>query len=412
MKNVFLALALAAILGLSMAACKNGNNDNSGGSTTYTVTYDKADGSPRDPGVAVSGGGKVAAPTMPTREFDFSVAGLWKEPYQPYVFEGWYDGDEEWIFESNTVTANVTLTARWSPPASEPLVPLGGPSIVAQAISHINAPGNQGVYTLALDASLNIGAVQNIEAGRDLTIISTGGERTIHYVGTGGSIFSLSASGTTLRLKRNITLRGIESNNAPLVNIAGGGMLTLETGAKIVGNTSGGGSAVSLAGAGTTFVMYGGEISGMTSAGANAAAVRIADGATFTMNGGIIQGNTASGDNSGSGALVTGANSVFTLEGGNISGMTSLGANSAAVRVADGATLNMNGGKIHENTANGASSAGGVILSDGSFTMRGGEISGNTAGGADSKGGVLVTGDNSVFTPETGLIQGNTPGDR
>ena len=41
-----------------------------------------------------------------------------KEPLKPskegYIFEGWYLNEEKWDFENNKVTANITLTAKWT----------------------------------------------------------------------------------------------------------------------------------------------------------------------------------------------------------------------------------------------------------------------------------------------------------
>lgn len=69
--------------------------------TTYTVTFDSDGGTSIDP-QTVEEGGKVTKPTDPTKTGN--------------TFDGWY-GDiglsTPWDFDSDTVTENITLHAKW-----------------------------------------------------------------------------------------------------------------------------------------------------------------------------------------------------------------------------------------------------------------------------------------------------------
>ncbi len=68
-----------------------------------SVRFDSNGGSPVKPQkLAING--KVTKPSDPTREPD---------AFNEYVFDGWYYGNEKWDFETDTVKANMTLTAKW-----------------------------------------------------------------------------------------------------------------------------------------------------------------------------------------------------------------------------------------------------------------------------------------------------------
>ena len=66
--------------------------------TVYTVTFDTDGAGTIDPQVVVAGS-KATAPADPTKA--------------EYIFEGWYNGDKQWIFTENAVNANITLKAKW-----------------------------------------------------------------------------------------------------------------------------------------------------------------------------------------------------------------------------------------------------------------------------------------------------------
>jgi len=71
--------------------------------TTYTVTFDSQGGSAVSALTNVSSGAKITAPTAPTKS--------------SYTFAGWYKETSltnAWSFSTDTVTANITLYAKWT----------------------------------------------------------------------------------------------------------------------------------------------------------------------------------------------------------------------------------------------------------------------------------------------------------
>lgn len=72
--------------------------------TVYTVTFDSNGGTAVD-AQSVTEGGKVQKPVDPEKAPDsFEVT---------YKFVGWYCGDKLWNFETDVITENTTLTARY-----------------------------------------------------------------------------------------------------------------------------------------------------------------------------------------------------------------------------------------------------------------------------------------------------------
>jgi hypothetical protein len=200
-------------------------------------------------------------------------------------------------------------------------------------------------------------------------VLTIGGQGTLLTVG----------GGVTLTLQ-NITLQGINGNNAPLVKVQHGGKLLLGAGAVITGNqTSSDAGGVWING-GELVLNPGSQIKGMVAQ--RGGGVLVDNNGRLSMNGGTIggalpaDGNTASGVNGGGGVLVMGG-SFYML-----------------------------GGTIQSNTAEAGSSGGGVgIFGNGIFNLHEGTIKGNRAlgsgPGAESGGGVLLTG---VYSPGNGYI--------
>ena len=267
---------------------------------------------------------------------------------------------------------DIAISARPSQPAvraglyadDNPITSVPANNLKA-AFDYANAnPGpaeNPTKYILQIDQDISSGVLflgappAADQPFADLTIIGIGGERTIQYNGPAiGSLFFIGDTISGLRgrltLGNNITLKGIQTGEEPLVNVIFGS-LTMEAGSKITGHkTSNIGGAVSVY---NTFVMNGGEISGnestyMHSAGAVFVSVAATQG-NFTMNGGTITGNTGG---FGSAVIVDGNEwegaAVFTMNGGTITGNTSLGEVSMPmdVWVRRGASFTRTGGTI------------------------------------------------------------------
>ena len=150
----------------------------------------------------------------------------------------------------------------------------------------------------------------NINYGKTVRImlIGYGSERTITLT-SNGSMFTIN-SGVTLTLDENITLIGLSTNNASLVNLSSGNLI-INAGAKISGNTANSGGGINVNG---TVTINGGTISGNTARGGGI----FVNSGTVTMNGGTISGNRS--NNQGGGVDVSGG--TFTMHGGVISGNT------------------------------------------------------------------------------------------
>lgn len=106
-KSRFLILtALVLLLIFALVGCKGQGDDTSETAPSvvyYTVTFNSAGGSEVE-SAKVAKGGFASAPTEPTKE--------------GFIFDYWsYDGDE-WLFTSDKVTADITLTAVWVDAAS------------------------------------------------------------------------------------------------------------------------------------------------------------------------------------------------------------------------------------------------------------------------------------------------------
>jgi uncharacterized repeat protein (TIGR02543 family) len=266
----------------------------------FTVTFDTDGGSPVPEPQELAEGETADEPDDPERIFDVA-AGLYEGTPSAfnYTFDGWYkDGN---LYDFNTpITGDITLTGKWTAPANAPvLIPYNTvpANDVAAAVSYVN--DNANTYTLLLDEDVD--AVKQTLGAGNLTIIGIDAERTIQYYfngeGTGSPFITVNNANASLTLGNNITLRGINASNYPLVNVTGG-TLTMKTGSKITGHTNqeNPSGAVYINGTNARFVMDGGEISGNKSinmSGDTTGGVNIRNGGTFVMSGGTIRNNTS-----------------------------------------------------------------------------------------------------------------------
>jgi len=98
-------MAIIAIVGIIMGfvACDNGN-DNPPPPETFTVTFHANGGTPESAQQTIDKDGKATEPPAMTKTNN--------------DFDGWYKESAfttQWIFATNTVTANVDLYAKWIP---------------------------------------------------------------------------------------------------------------------------------------------------------------------------------------------------------------------------------------------------------------------------------------------------------
>jgi len=233
-------------------------------------------------------------------------------------------------------------------------------------------------YIIEVNADESIDSF-SLQSPVSLVLIGKDAERTIQ-LSSKGNMFTINGE-TTLTLGENITLSGLEENNASLVYVNEFGKFIMNTGSRIINNsTSSNGGGVFVFGEDAVFTMNGGEISGNSASnggGVYVGASRWGAG-TFTMNGGEILNNTAS---SHGGGVYMISNGILTVNDGKIAN-NSAGEYGGGVH--SGIVFNMQNGEISGNSA---SYGGGIIyysIGGGAFTMNGGKILNNSA---DNDGG-------------------------
>jgi hypothetical protein len=258
-------------------------------------------------------------------------------------------------------------------------------------------------------------------------VIIDGGRRTVQLTAGDSNLLITVGPGVTLTL-RNITLKGTNANNAPLIRVNTKGTFILDTGAVLEGNTnSGNGGAVAVNGG--AFTMSGGTIGGGIRAGdhpstdkwveGNGGGVYVGSG-SFTMTGGARGEGTAIHDwgealyayGNGGGVYVD--RGTFTMFGGIIGGRVGIegtGVKGGGVYIGQTGSFNMSGGAAiryignvaNDSSASNSNLGGGVyVASGGSFTMSGGaSISNNGSRQNQTKGGGVY-----VEGPVTGISAG------
>ncbi|MDL2292495.1 InlB B-repeat-containing protein [Acholeplasma sp. OttesenSCG-928-E16] len=71
---------------------------------SYTVSFDTDGGSTNPDSQSILELGKASAPTEPTKQGNAQYS---------YEFLGWYNGDDLWVFDTNIVSSNIALVAKW-----------------------------------------------------------------------------------------------------------------------------------------------------------------------------------------------------------------------------------------------------------------------------------------------------------
>ena len=254
----------------------------------YTVTFISNSGTNIDQITGLTSGTTITAPTDPTRDND--VPGLYYGTPPDYIFVEWRKPNgTAWDFVTDSVIADITLTAIWIAP-----VPIADvmENDITSAITYMNT--NTGIYTLLINQNVNADN-QNFNVDNvNLTIIGIDEECSIQYNGAvNRQLFFIVANNTSLTLGNNITLKGIENSTINLIRVDAGSLI-MKNGSKITGHlTTTLFGTVRFQGENSHFIMEGGEISGniSTSGSENSAAVRVQLGASFVMSGGIIINN-------------------------------------------------------------------------------------------------------------------------
>jgi uncharacterized repeat protein (TIGR02543 family) len=139
-KRLIFSVVFAGILALAFSGCPNSADDsgtNPGtvtpGSTYYTVTFNANGGTPEPASQSVAQGGNAAQPDAITKA--------------AHTFGGWYREPgltTEWNFSVDTVTADMTLYAKWT--YHMDMVRLGGSSSGAQYVFNGQTAFGQGMF--------------------------------------------------------------------------------------------------------------------------------------------------------------------------------------------------------------------------------------------------------------------------
>ena len=113
----------------------------------FTVTFDSDGGSSVDAQTVVEGG-KATEPTAPTKD--------------GYTFDGWFDGETKWDFDNDTVTGNITLTAKWTEENQG-----GGDAVCSHTDSTVDAKCDKCGATLLTDTLYYSGSKTYMVADKD-----------------------------------------------------------------------------------------------------------------------------------------------------------------------------------------------------------------------------------------------------
>ena len=163
-KLAIVSLIVLSVFSLFIAGCSKKTEK-------YTVTFD-SDGGTEIASVQVEKGKKITKPEDPSKEH--------------YVFDGWYLEDTEWVFESDTVTKNTALTAKWTPEVySVTLKNYDGTVLATENVSYGSLPKysatpekpSDAQYTYAfskwVDEAGNDASLSNIDKNVTLTATFT-----------------------------------------------------------------------------------------------------------------------------------------------------------------------------------------------------------------------------------------------
>jgi len=264
--------------------------------------------------------------------------------------------------QNNVVTINMTL---WVEPEEEPVLDptkiwlfIEGEEpeeydILADALRKING-FEAGVFKISigtqrdnLDLYLNEDSGSILPEGLNITITSHGNGKAVVELNLDGCLFSVP-SGTSLTLEGNITFKGRDDNNSPLIAVRGG-ILNIKDNVAISGNTNSSNQG------GGVYITFGGEVN---------------------MMGGSISNNrnTYAYEGSGGGVYVDESGTFNMHDGATISGNYALFYGGGVFVASDG-TFNMDGGTISGNKVE--QNGGGVYVeSSGNFHKTGGTIYG------------------------------------
>jgi len=311
------------------------------------------------------------------------------------------------------------------------------PTDIDAVITYVNANADEGEYLLVVGQNItltpavlktSLPGYYERSLARDnarLTIIGTGSMRTISLDSTKqGRMFTIGGEkqnpndysyhdndNVSLTIGNNITLKGRTGNNNQVVYVQFGANFTMQGNSIITGNNGNNdnGSSVNNRGvyisrgnnSDSTFLMK--DNASITD---NAGGVTVSrNGSVFTMQDNTIISNNKAKGLGGGGVLVT-EGGVFTMKDNAAITNNEItnSSNGGGVSVDEGSTFTMISGTISGNKAVEWDGGGVSVRSDSTFTMQGGIISNNEA----RAGGGVYHSSETIFTMQNNaVISGN-----
>ena len=234
---------------------------------TYEVTFDTDGGTPATiPAQTVVSNSKATKPADPTKD--------------SYMFDGWYNGDTEFDFDT-PITANTNLKAKWSVPVAS--VTSNGTTTNYTDFGTAVSKWTNG-STLTLLANVERNSTINVTGTQTLDLNGYGIKMTgnSNVINVGSANLTLNDSNPSQTHKFDPPSGGVglatlnEENGALTINggyitggcnvnygggiLVGAGRLTMN-GGNIIGNKAVNGGGVSVRGGAGTFTLNGGSVS-------------------------------------------------------------------------------------------------------------------------------------------------------
>lgn len=167
---------------------------------SYTVTFDAQGGSEVDPIVGITYGSTITEPGEPA--------------YSGYTFGGWYTNTDfsiAWDFDSDTVTADTILYAKWTKKSSdnsdssdvdEKIVVTGNSQDVGASKESINSQG-QTLTTISVDTDKLQTILDSQDSGATVIVSGTSQSDIVEVVLTGEMLDNMKDKEATLIVKND-----------------------------------------------------------------------------------------------------------------------------------------------------------------------------------------------------------------
>jgi len=222
-KAIFSIFALLTVFAMVMTSCDTGGNPNSGDGTEYTVSFNTNGGQP--PTIdeqKVKSGNKATEPDAPTKTNN--------------NFVGWYKEAElttPWNFDTDTVKADITLYAKWTPKAGYFIVTFdsnGGSNVSSQTVANNGKARSPNNPTKADNNFAGWYKETELTTPWDFTIDTVTADITLYarwVTGIVSTLSSVTANGSSLFTTSKLTLSfdkaitGLTADDITLTGVAG-----------------------------------------------------------------------------------------------------------------------------------------------------------------------------------------------